>query len=87
MGTDVLTQADTWKAFDRFAKFWNSTLIDEPTGIDREFRRQTSRDEISPKLWADGYLAAFALMSGLQLVTFDRALARRVKGSILLTAQ
>jgi predicted nucleic acid-binding protein len=32
----------------------------------------------------NAYLAAFAECAGLTLVTFDRALAARTKGSILL---
>jgi predicted nucleic acid-binding protein len=32
----------------------------------------------------DAYLAAFAETAGVQLVTFDRALAAKVKGAVLL---
>ena len=84
MGADVMTQAAAWKAFDRFSDFWNGTLLDEPPGVDKEFRRRTNREEVSPKLWADGYLAAFAAAGGLRLVTFDRALSLRAKGSVFL---
>ncbi|WP_183765099.1 TA system VapC family ribonuclease toxin [Tunturibacter empetritectus] len=84
MGADVLTQADAWAAYDRFSEFWNGTLLEEPPGIDKEFRRRTSRDEVSPKVWADGYLAAFAAAGAMQLVTFDRGLSLRSKGSVLL---
>jgi predicted nucleic acid-binding protein len=40
--------------------------------------------QASPKDWADAYLAAFSTGIGGQLVTFDHALARKVKGAILL---
>ena len=86
MGPDVLTQAGAWAAFDRLSDFWNGTLLEEPPGIEKEFRRQTNRDEVSPKVWADGYLAAFASAGAMQLVTFDRALSLRAKRSILLKA-
>ena len=84
MGADVLTQAGAWIAFDHFSDFWNGTLLEEPPGIEKQFRRQTNRDEVSPKVWADGYLAAFASAGALQLVTFDRELGLRAKRSILL---
>ena len=84
MGQDVLTQAEAWTAFDSFMQPSGAILIDEPAGIDLVFRRLTSRDEVSTKHWADGYLAAFSIASGIQLVTFDRALAGKVKGAILL---
>ena len=37
------------------------------------FQEFSSRGRRSPKVWADAYLAAFAKVSGLTLVTFDRA--------------
>jgi len=58
--------------------------MEEPRGIDPLFRQHTSRNEVSTKQWADGYLAAFAETAGIQLVTFDRALAAKVKGAVLL---
>jgi toxin-antitoxin system PIN domain toxin len=78
MGEDVLTQAEAWKAFDALLANPGNQMMEEPRGIDSLFRRHTSRDEISTKQWADGYLAAFADAAGLTLVTFDRALAGKV---------
>ena len=40
--------------------------------------------ETAPKDWADSYISAFSLVSGLRLVTFDQTLHRRTSGSILL---
>jgi predicted nucleic acid-binding protein len=36
------------------------------------------------KRWADAYLAALAETAELTLVTFDRVLAGKVKGAVLL---
>jgi predicted nucleic acid-binding protein len=47
-------------------------------------RSKTGGASASPKAWADAYLAAFAEASCLTLVTFDRALAGKVKGAVLL---
>lgn len=84
MGEDVLTQAEAWEAFDTLLANPDNQLIEEPRGIDPLFRKHTSRDETSTKQWADGYLAAFAIAAGIRLVTFDRALAGKVKGAVLL---
>jgi hypothetical protein len=59
-------------------------MIGEPAGIDTAFRQQTGSQRAATKQWADGYLAAFAETAGIQLVTFDRALAAKVKGAVLL---
>ena len=84
MGEDVLTQAEAWEAFDTLLANPGNQMMEEPRGIDSLFRQHTSRDETSTKQWADGYLAAFAIAAGIRLVTFDRALAGKVKGAVLL---
>ena len=84
MGEDVLTQAEAWEAFDALLVNPGNQMMDEPRGIDVLFRQHTQRNEISTKQWADGYLAAFAIAAGIRLVTFDRALAGKVKGAVLL---
>ncbi len=84
MGEDVLTQAEAWGAYDALLANPGNQMMEEPRGIDSLFRQHTHRNESSTKQWADGYLAAFAEAAGLTLVTFDRALAGKVKGAVLL---
>jgi toxin-antitoxin system PIN domain toxin len=84
MGEDVLTQSEAWGAFDAFLANPGNRMMDEPREIDPVFRRYTDRAEASTKQWADGYLAAFAESAGITLVTFDRALAGKVEGALLL---
>ena len=84
MGGDVLTQTKAWAVYDAFLKTAKAQMLEEPRGIEPVFRKQTSRNEVSTKQWADGYLAAFALAAGILLVTFDRALTGKVKGAVLL---
>jgi toxin-antitoxin system PIN domain toxin len=84
MGADVLTQAKAWRVYDAFLKTDQARVIEEPRGIDPLFRRHTDRNESSTRQWADAYLAAFAEAANLPLVTFDRALAGKVKGAVLL---
>ncbi|TVQ28503.1 MAG: hypothetical protein EA383_00375 [Spirochaetaceae bacterium] len=44
-------------------------------GLEHYWRRLTITDEYSPKVWTDRYLAAFAVVGGLRVVTFDTAFA------------
>jgi hypothetical protein len=85
MGADVLTQAKAWAVYDAFIQTGATRLMDEPRGIDPLFRQQTYRNEASTKQWADGYLVAYSMAAGIKLVTFDRALAKQVKGAVLLS--
>jgi len=85
MSEDVLTQSQAWAAFDTFLQSPGIKLIEEPRGLDPIFRRLTNRDEVSTKQWADGYLAAFSTAAGIPLVTFDRALAGKMKTVVLLS--
>jgi toxin-antitoxin system PIN domain toxin len=84
MGTDVLTQAEAWDAFDGLMEHRSNRMAEEPPGVDELFRRLTTSNLASTKQWADGYLAAFAEAGQLTLVTFDRALARKTSGAVLL---
>ena len=84
MGGDLMTQSQAWSVFDRIIAYPANRILNEPSGIDPLFRRFTDREESSTKQWADGYLAAFAETAELTLVTFDKALARKTKGTILL---
>lgn len=86
MGEDVMTQSAAWKTYDRFFADGRNRYANESAQFEKAFRRKTSRQQVSPKQWADGYVAAFAESAGLRVVTFDRALASTVGGSILIRA-
>ena len=60
------------------------TLVDEPAGIETRFRALTRRRQPATKDWADSFLAAFATVGQLTLVTVDRGLQVRAKSAILL---
>ena len=84
MGAEVLTQFEAWQAFDALLENPSNRMIEEPAGLDAPFRQLTRSRESSTKQWADGYLAAFAESGELTLITFDRALAAKAKGAVLL---
>lgn len=79
-----LTQRQCWTIYTRWIDGGRAILHAEPSGIDAAFQRLTSSDSPSPKQWADAYLAAFAETARLTLVTFDKALAEKAPGSLLL---
>jgi toxin-antitoxin system PIN domain toxin len=83
MGRDVLHQREAWQAYDRFLA-GGVRFLEEPPTLEDHFRRLTRHSSSSPKEWADAYLAAFAIGAGLHLATFDKALAAKAKGSLLL---
>jgi len=84
MEQDVLSQQACWQLYDRWVSTGQLVWADEPQDLESPLRVMTKAAIASPKTWMDAYLAAFAETAGLTLVTFDRALAGKTKGSILL---
>jgi len=85
MGKEVLNQRNARSVYDRWLQDERIALLPQPAELDRSFRRLTRSRLASPKDWADSYLAAFASRARLTLVTFDQALHRRVRRSLLLS--
>ena len=87
MGRDeVMNQEAAWGAYDRWLQDDRVGFLDEPAGLDAGFRALTRLRHPAPKDWADSYLAAFADVSQLTLVTFDRALQTKTTHVLLLKA-
>ncbi len=84
MGREVLSQAAAWQVYDRWLEDDRVTFLYEPPGLEPTFRSQSQLQRPSPRDWADSYLVAFALVSGLKLVTFDRAFRARVRDLAIL---
>jgi toxin-antitoxin system PIN domain toxin len=85
LGQDAISQIQCWAIYDRWIGAGKAVFVREPVGIESALRKRTSAASPSPKTWADAYLAAFAEATNLTLVTFDRALAGKVNGAILLS--
>jgi toxin-antitoxin system PIN domain toxin len=84
MGNQTRTQRQCWAIYRSWIDAGRAALLADPAGVDVEFEHLASAASASPKQWADAYLAAFAQAAGTTLVTFDRALASKAQGSILL---
>ncbi len=84
MGDETLTQRQCWTLYRQWIASGKAKLESEPAGVSQAFEQRTMADAPSPKMWMDAYLAAFAEAAHLTLVTFDRALAEKAKGKVLL---
>jgi len=84
MGDEVMTQPQAWMAYDRWLQDPRVTFVDEPPEIEPRFRTLTRQRQPATKDWADSFLAAFATMGHLTLVTLNRGLRTKAKSSILL---
>lgn len=84
MGNETLSQIQAWKEYDAWLQTGVAALLEEPRQLEQVFRSLSAQPRSSPKEWADSYLAAFSVASGIRLVTFDRGLKTRLKDAILL---
>jgi toxin-antitoxin system PIN domain toxin len=84
MGDETLTQRQCWAIYQEWLAAGRTVLQPEPAEIEAAFRARTSVAEPATKMWTDSYLASFAETARLTLVTFDRALAGKTKGAVLL---
>ena len=76
MGQFVQNQCDAWVNYDKLANDPRVVFLTEPAALESGFRSFTRAGSPSHALWTDAYLAAFALESRTQLVTFDHGFDR-----------
>jgi uncharacterized protein len=72
MGADVCTLKQAWDVYDAVANDARFDFSLEPDSLEPFLRGYTSAGQVSPKLWQDAYLAAFARAWHLRLATFDQ---------------
>jgi len=73
-GSPPLTNREAWQAYEALVADYRIVLRDEePEGLESRWKELALRDDASPKLWMDAYLAAFALAAGYRMVTTDAA--------------
>ena len=77
MGKDTRTMSEAWSLWDRVWADNRIAFLPEPDDLEKEFRSRSRLPSTSPKVWADAYLLAFAVVAGLKFVTFDQALQSR----------
>ncbi|MBI4323888.1 MAG: PIN domain-containing protein [Chloroflexi bacterium] len=83
MGENVQTQVQAWQTYDKLASDARVVYLEEPAALAAVFRSFTQEVFPAHERWSDAYLAAFAVVSHSQLVTFDHGF-RRFAGLDLL---
>jgi uncharacterized protein len=84
MGDDVVTSRDAWRAYRHILADERIGFAPEPFALEDYWRKLTSLDRPTPKLWTDAYLTAFARTGGLRLVTLDRAIGAMAPDALML---
>jgi uncharacterized protein len=72
MRTDVRTLEQAWGVYDLLISDGRIEFENEPADVDSHLRRLSNFEQVSPKLWQDAYLAAFASAGNHSMVTFDQ---------------
>ena len=72
MGADAATQKQAWKIYEALSRDERVIFLNESPGIDGEWSKRTQGTSSSTNTWTDAYLAAFATIRGLRIVSFDR---------------
>lgn len=87
MHEEVRSQKEAWQAYDLITQDERVVFHVEtdPSQLDSILRKLSSGGRSSAKHWRDAYLAAFAAVENLTLVTFDRGVHAMATGSILLS--
>lgn len=76
MGPDALSPQGALDALRVLEQDERIVCVSEPLGLDRALEACVVNCVSTPNLWSDAYLAAFALVSQIELVTFDRGFGK-----------
>jgi len=79
-----MSQVEAWETYDRWVEDERVLFVDEPRGLEPSFRSMSQLQQPAPKDWADSYLAAFATISQMTLVTFDQGFDGRIRDLMIL---
>jgi uncharacterized protein len=71
-----LTNREAWAVMESFMADERISFANEPADVEATWKTFALRDTHSPKLWMDAWLAAFALCSGFQMITTDKAFSQ-----------
>jgi len=70
-GLPTLTNAQALNSYQALLEDDRMTFLPEPDGLEPVWWDFAARDTASTKLWMDAFLAAFVVVGGHELVTFD----------------
>jgi uncharacterized protein len=84
---EALSMASAWSVYDQFLLNSRISFVAEPSGLEAEWKSFTNQESQSSKLWNDAYLAAFARVSQLTMVTFDQGFIQFSLPDLIILSQ
>ena len=76
MAADVLQPKSAVEALQTLEADARIVLLHEPDALDEKLKKFVASCAATPNLWTDAYLASFASVAGLRLVSFDRGFSK-----------
>ena len=76
MGGAPFSAPEAWRAYTAFRRLPEVVLAQEPPDCELVLENWILSTTLTARMWADAYLAAFALSGGMRLVSFDADFAR-----------
>ena len=71
-GAEGFTNQEATKLLKTLSGLSAVSTLEEPSGLESRWLELAVLPSASPKVWMDAYLAAFAILHDLELVTLDR---------------
>jgi toxin-antitoxin system PIN domain toxin len=71
-GQKSLSNLEAWNYYLQLLEDDRVNYIEDPEGLNDTWHATSLPPVPAPKLWLDAYIASFAMMTGLELVTFDK---------------
>mgnify|MGYP000016121385 CR=1 FL=1 len=84
-GAEGLTNRDALVALNALQALRQVSVREEPRGTPALWHVMSALDSASPKVWMDAYLAAFAIVGGLRMLTLDQDFRNFVPRGLALT--
>ena len=72
MGGAPYTALQAWQAYQAVVALPEVSFLTEPQGIEPAMQKLTQPSRTGAPDWTDAYLAAFANLAGLRIVSFDK---------------
>jgi toxin-antitoxin system PIN domain toxin len=83
-GAEGFTNQDAAKLIKTLSGLSVVSIYGEPSGLESRWLELAKLPSASPKVWMDAYLAAFAILHGLEFVTLDRDFSNFEKDGLKL---
>jgi len=71
-GAEGFTNQDAAKLIKTLSGLSTVSTLEEPSGLESRWLELAGLRSASPKVWMEAYLAAFAILHDMELVTLDR---------------